>query len=448
MRKIGLTIISIGSGLALIAMSMPATQAQESPGFAPPPSAEQLVQATNAMMQPADLTGALAVPPAGRSFSTGFINPPGGQDPFPACSMPGANFRTVSVPSTLAVGYSARISTRTSNAQVTQDVYQYPTQAAAQRAWTQLSDSVGKNCKGSSQGQLGRITVTSTRIPGLPDGERGWGIWTSGSMSSYATIHQVSGGIQMITYYIYGDRPTPQVSASARTAMNNLAGTLAQRWQTKETLPLTQDPVLTIAEQSMLQPQDVPASLPIGTPAKSAWSSLQGSTPAGFLQACTRSKELPLARQSFWATYGGNGDVAPMPGAIWQYVYQYDSAAQAAQVWQRFTQAAKVCNQNPSGPITEKPNFDRTVNGVSALTFNGTPGVWVRTLTTSNSPGFKFTTKSYTIFLLVEDTIQSLTYGPSIRKVAQIPLDQLAVNQLAETLANRWVAQGAVATAR
>jgi hypothetical protein len=441
MRKIGLTIISVGSGLALIAMSMPATQAQESPAFAPPPSAELLVQATNAMMQPADLTGALAVPASGRIFATGFNNPPGGQDPFPACVVPTSNFRTIAIPDTLAVGFSARISPKDSTSQITQDVYQYPNDAAAQRAWTQLSAAIEKNCKGSVQRDFGSLTVTSTRIPGLPGGERGWGVLTTGSMPSYATIHQVSGGIQMITYSRYGDRPVPQVSAGARTAMNGLAGNLAQRWQGKATAPLTQSPALTAAEQSMLQPQDVPAALPIGTPAQGGWSTFGARTPAVSLQACNAAKDLPAAAQSFSVSYGGNGDVASMPGVIWQDIYQYRDAAQAAQVWRLFAQGASACSENPTGPIARKQDLTRIVNGVSALTFNGTPGIWVRTLQTSTSADFSFTTKSYTIYLLVDDTIQSLAYGPSIRKVAQIPLDQLTVNQLAETLANRWLAQ-------
>ena len=47
--------------------------------------------------------------------------------------------------------------------------------------------------------------------------------------------------------------------------------------------------------------------------------------------------------------------------------------------------------------------------------------------------------KSYTLYLLVGDTIQSLGYSTGVAGLQQVKLDQLSVNVLAEELANRWV---------
>jgi hypothetical protein len=440
MRRNRTTVFTAGAGIMLLAASIPAVSAQQSDALAPPPTPDTLVEATNAMMRPGDLTGALSLPVAGRTFSTGFFNPPGGQDPFPVCIVPTASFRTVSASRTLATGFTARIGTGTPDLQFAQDVYQYPSEAAADRAWNQLSTAIGKSCNGSKTDDGRRMTVKSTRIPGLPGGDQGWGVLTSGSMSNYVTAHRVDGGIQVVVYYRYGRKSVPQVTPAAQSAINGLAATLAQRWQSKATLPVTQDSALTTAERTMVQPGDVPAALPIGKPARGAWSTFQASTPGTSLQACNAPPQLPSGSQSFWMTLGGNGDVAPVPGFISQYVYQYDSASQAQQVWQQLASSAATCTQGPKGSLSGKGEYQRTVNGVSALTVNGTPGVWVRTIYATGSNDFSFTTKTYTIFLLVNDTIQQLTYGPSTTTVGQIPLDQLAVNQLAETLANRWVA--------
>ena len=54
-----------------------------------------------------------------------------------------------------------------------------------------------------------------------------------------------------------------------------------------------------------------------------------------------------------------------------------------------------------------------------------------------------FTAKDYMISLLVGNAIQTVTYYKTVDGIRDMPLDQAAVNAVAEQLAQRWVATAA-----
>ena len=81
-------------------------------------------------------------------------------------------------------------------------------------------------------------------------------------------------------------------------------------------------------------------------------------------------------------------------------------------------------------------SVERSTSGESALSFDGVPGVWSRYLTIEAQQNAS--EKDYTLFLLVGNSIQSLEYITGRVGAGQVKLDQLPVNQLAESLAKRW----------
>ena len=84
------------------------------------------------------------------------------------------------------------------------------------------------------------------------------------------------------------------------------------------------------------------------------------------------------------------------------------------------------CTEGGSGPLSQTKPESRQTSGTSALTFQGTPGVWSRELDTypdtgtcTNDAGRKvacegFTAKDYMISLLVGNAIQTVTYYTTV----------------------------------
>lgn len=411
--------------------------------IAAPPKPGELVEATNAMLRPSESTGTLADPanPAG-SFETGFINPPGGQDPLPVCVY-GPDFVNVSIPLSGAIGY------RSESRSVLQDVYQYASTSTAKRAWASLSALIPSKCNGSHNlGDGFTTTLEFARVDGVIGGPKGWGVLASDTRSHYSVVLLVGDAIQMVTLL----RERGPVSAKAIKATDALATTLATRWTARATAPLTQNAVLTRAETAMLTPADVPAALPIASPASGAWSDFNASTPGSSPDTCNERVELPSARQSFENELGGTGELFSKQGTLRHSVHVYADAAAARKAWRAVRSAVLACNQAKLPAISATEHVDRTSSGTSGLEIQAVPGVWTRsvqtypvqpgsTCTTSTGAEVKCTasmTKSYTITLLVGNSIQSLTYGKVRDGVGNVKLDQLAVNVLAEQLAQRW----------
>ena len=406
--------------------------AQAADRNAAPPSASALTSATNAMLRPSDVPTTISSLPSQYSdaddFRTGFLNPPGGQDPLPVCSY-GNDFKTVSVPVSGATGYLV------TSGVVTQNVYAYPSAAEASAAWRTVTTQLQARCKGSFTRDGKKFSVNASSIPGL-GGVSGWGVNSRGYQASYSALHNLGNAIQMVTVM----SSAPAINATRAGAVNTLAATLAGRWVDQANLPLTQDPFITQAARTMLQPADVPATLPITQPSNGGWSSFLANLPGSSPSTCNARAKILAGAESFTTSLGGEGDVFPLPGAISQSVFVYDSAADAQRAWNQLKTAQAKCTENAGKPIPASGSFNREVNGVSPLTFGGVPGIWLRELMIED---FGISQKSYSIDLLLGNAIQTVTYTRSINKAGQVPLDQAAVNALAESLALRWVAGSA-----
>ena len=154
----------------------------------------------------------------------------------------------------------------------------------------------------------------------------------------------------------------------------------------------------------------------------------------------------------FTVSIGGEGDVFSIPGQLSQSSTVYASAARARAAWNAYTAAAAQCSQQLHRPLTSPKTLQRVSNGVSALAVDGVPGVWVRTLDTYLSSDGScdaasggtggcdaFTQRTYSIALLVGRSIQVVDYVTATTGIRVVPLDQAAVNAVAETLAGRWM---------
>ena len=427
---------------ALLALSSPAQAVQ--PPVAAPPSPAELVAATNALLQPGDVTGPLTGGTAVLSMSgtvrTGFNAPPGGQDPLPVCVY-GNSYSTVSIPGTLAVGFTA--STGTMN----QDVYQYPSAAAAQRVWNSLSDNVRSRCTGSVTLGKSTETLSTSNVGGLPGAPSGIGVLTDGANAQYSVLHLAGDSIQMLTYAI-GDGP---IAPGVAQAADALAATLAARWITRSARAVTQNPTLTQAESSMVTLADVPASLPVTEPQQGGWSSFTSYLPGIEPMICNTRVDIPSAAASFSAILGGDGGPLSTPGALVQNMDVYPDASSAQKAWAALSAGVRTCTQRSVPRLSQETSIDRRASGTSTLAIDGVPGVWSRTFSTNVTSGTcsdargvpgpcpSWSSKTYTIHLLVGSAIQSVSYATTRDGVRDVPLDQAAVNTLAEDLAQRWI---------
>lgn len=425
-------VVLASAGVLALTISLPPlVQASPTPApteLAPPPAPAQLVSATNAMLQPGDVTGVLTKgSPSvtlGNTLRTGFNSPPGGQDPLPVCAY-GVQYSTVAIPATGAVGFNSAFGT------VNQDVYEYRNAAAARRAWISLSEDTRANCSGTFSRGATTTTLSTKNVPGLPDGPAGLGVLSNGKNAQYSVLHLAGDSIQMITYAI-DDGP---VGAGVTAATNALAANLAARWVGRGALPVTQDAQLTKAESAMLSAAEIPADLPVTAPAQGGWSGFSSYIPGTAPIICNARYEIPAATAAFTVSLGGNGGPLSLPGSLYQQVYSYPSQAEAQQAWAALRAGVRTCNQKTPAPLSATESVTRETSGTSALTFGGIPEVWSRSLD-SNPPDWSM--KSYTIHLLVGDSIQMLTYSTGNSRGGNVPLDQAAVNALAENLATRW----------
>lgn len=426
MRRVLMGVL-LAASLGISSLVGPAHAATR---IAEPPTSSELVTATNALLRPADVAGVLAKAATSKdAYRVGFTAPPGGQDPLPVCVY-ASGYRRVSIPLSGAVGFSARLGS------VFQDVYRYPSTAAAQRAWASLSANVESRCTGTFAEGTNRSTLSSHPVAGVAGNPKGWGVTTRSTFGErYSVVQLVGDAISMVSVSPDG---SALASGTARAA-NALATSLATRWLDRAALPLTQDPMLTKAQKAMLDAADVPADLPVTKAADGGWSDFTSYTPDVDMFGCFGVLESLQAASSFSASLGGLGDVFPGAGSLTQQVFAYASADAATADWRRLQRAITKCEgRNDGGPNTQ---LDRRDHGVSAMSFAGVPGLWTRG---ADSYQGSFSVKSYTIYLLLGDAIQSVTYATGTQQVRPVRLDQLPINELAEQLANRWVHGAAV----
>lgn len=417
------------------ALAMAPTSSAALRPVAPPPASSDLVAATNAMLS-FDLAGVLSAGAGDdASFRTGFMNPPGGQDPLPVCQYSSAG-RGVPVPDTMAVGYTAM------NGFVEQSVYQYLSAEAAGRAWTRLSTAIGAHCSGSWTNDDYAWRVSRKRLRAVGAAGAGWAVTTTSNVNvQHTAVIPVGDAIQVTSYV----RQSPTLVSGVPAAINALSRRLADRWAQRATAPTTQGPLVTGAETSMLMTTDVPAQLPVTTSANGGWSTFTASAPGDSPWTCAARVNLPAGSWTFSSFLGGSGGVLAEPGQLGQTmnVFQTDDAASA--VWNKLRRAVLTCNDSSWQPISSTKPISRNASGVSAFRFDGRAAVWSRNFATD--PGAGFSMKSYTVHVISGNAIQSVTYSLTRDEIADLPLDQLAVNMLAEQLMLRWNdVQAALAT--
>lgn len=437
----GATVLAAALAVTLT-LATPSGAAQPSPVL-PPPSADVLVSTTNAMMRPSDVPSAL-LPDA--AWSVSFQSPPGGQDPFPVCVY-GRN-AVVTLPLANAIAYQAGAYG------FSQIVYDYSSTAKAQAAWEKVNSQVPAKCTGQYTLDGSTTTIASGRLPASAGSAAGWWIRSDVSGSdgtgTYMTVRPVGDAIQMVFLYNTTVNPT----RGQRASIDTLSRKLAVRLAGAAALPLTQDPLLTTAQRAMITPTDVPAALPYTLPADGGWSSFQSYEPGDGPWGCGGST-IPAGAASFQAGFGGQGGVISDPGAWDQRVEAYATETAASAAWRKLTAAVLDCTEGGKGPLSQKKSETRQGSGTSALTFQGTAGVWSRELDTypdtgscTNDAGRAvacegFSSKNYMIHLLMGNAIQTVTYYTSVDGIRDMPLDQAAVNAVAEQLAQRWVATSA-----
>ena len=420
------SIVGVGAVLAMaLGMGVPATAAS-APPVAPAPAPTSLVHAVNAMIQVTFDDQLLVGPAAKATFQNGFIVPPGGQDPFPVC-VHATGYRVVAVPDTLAVGYFAE------SGNIHQSVYDYPTAEAGQKAWQRLSSAIARKCRGTWTDESGTSTVERTRLPAEGSAGAGWSVTTRTPYNVlHVAVRPVDGDILMLAYA----KQSPTIKAAVPARVDALSTRLATQWAGRATAPADEDALTTWVVPAMLQSDDVPATLPVTSPEDGGWSGFTSSAPGNGPTSCRANGQ--GGSWSFWSTRGGWGDVTAEPGALSQNVEVYQSDDAARQAWRKLRAATLRCGASPASGVSRANAADRTSSGVSALAYAGVPGVWLREFSTYPESGFS--TNHYSVSLLVGNTIQQVSYYESREKLGQIPLDQAAVNQLASTLADRWVA--------
>lgn len=426
----------VGSAVAalLLAAAIPAGAIDDP--VAQPPGPVAQVQATNVLLRPADLTGALAIGGVTAPFETGFRIPPGGQDPLPVC-VSGPQYTTVQVPAKDAIGYTA------SSGYVWQSAYQYASAAAAQRAWSQVSADISKSCRSAWHQGSQKVTNTSVRLPSAASSQQGWAVGSTGTQHLYSALQLADDAIVMVSFVpdnamMTSPAKAPSITASVKSEINALAGVLSQRWLQRSSAPLTQDPAITRAQTALLRPADLPATLPVTTPQRGGWSDVTADLPGYSPMTCNYRASIPKGTATYTASYGGDGGaLLGEPGVAVQFVTTYASTALAQAAWARVRAAVLACNSPNPMTSASMQSANRDASGVSALTFGGVPGVWSRSLTIETD--IRLVDKSYSIHLLVGSAIQTVTYVTGRRGGGSVRLDQVAVNGLAQSLATRWV---------
>ena len=422
----------IGFTVCAVAVPAAAHPRQMNPWMtgADAPSPSAVVEATNAMLREADVPKIIATTQSdlyqGSDFRTGYTNSFAGEDPVPVCTSP--RDQQAVYPSWIgALVY------RAAARGVDQFVYEYPSAEMASAAWNSLVQQLRSKCQGRFKQDGVTYSADIASIPGA-GGMPGWGV-TSSVSGEYAAVHLLGSAIQMVA-----KSDVTSGDMARMEALNSLAILLAGRWLERATLQVNQDPLITRAARTMLQPGDVPAATPVTLPANGGAGSFDAFAPGARPTPCNDGlgllgARLPMGGQSFHAALGGDGDPESLGGVLEQRIFTYDSPAQAKMVWGRLTRELAKCELNSLTPVPANEPFDRQLTGRSAATFEGVPGLWLRGLSIRESG---VSVKWYTIDFLMNDAIQRVTYMRTIKGMRQVPLDQLAINALAEQLALRW----------
>lgn len=428
MNRTRASIAVIAAATVGLSLALPgAALAAES--TAPVPTPEVASQTTNAMLQPTDISGALG---AASGLQTGYVIPPGGQDPFPLCYKLG---RTRVLPSLDgAIGYSSTAG------QVTEEIYVYPSATAAQSAWAALDRQIARTCTFVQVDGKDRVRGRQGQ---LPDGSGRWvqmDLSLRDSPAFYSTVGLVDDGIVITRFQ--GKKGLRQTTATQRAATDALFGVLTERYADRTTLGQVQPAAVSAAQQALLQPSDIPSSLPIQQPAAGAWTSQSAQVPgqAPFNRCDSRKDLLPDGSGTFTQSLGSSGDVFIKTGLVYEQAMSYDSADSARAAWTTLNRTIKDCNRS-EGTLYAKGGNYRTVTGT--VDVDGMPGLYVREVDTENfGAGSRFVTKAYTVYVLKGDSIVSVQYARSKMGMTRFAVDEAAVRDLTALAAQKWSERG------
>jgi len=422
-------IVRLGIISTVIASLTFAGSASASPNAqAPAPSPDTLRQTTTAMLQPGDVPARLGGP---GQQSIGYYIPPGGQDPYPICQ--GNTRREVLPDLTMATGYFSTVG------QVTQSVYAYPTTSAAQTSWQKLQRQIARGCDYTRSVDSNLIRVSHGKVAAVS------GVWTltattgSNPSGEYTQVAFVEDSVIALRF----NAESAPTTAAQRKALAGIMQSLVSRYANRETPSGVQSTSLSIAEAAMLTPADLPATLPIQSPDAGAWSSFTANLPgqAPFNQCNPRKDLMPAGTGSFSATFGDDGGPILTDGFASQQVFTFEDAMSAEAAWASLSKAWKDCNKRFGKLYSTTKPARRGIAGVSPVVVDGTAGLYYQYIETqgSDSKDFRWSTRTYQLFLKDGNVISSLTYGISLDGITRVSVDEPAVNQLAVDLMDRFV---------
>ena len=425
-RPSAISTTIVFTAIAAIALTNPAGASPNAQ--APAPSPETLRETTTAMLQPDDMPARLGGPGA---QNVGFNIPPGGQDPYPICQ---GNVRREVLPDlTMAIGYFSTVG------QVTQSVYTYPSASAAQSSWQRLQREVARGCDYTRNVDSSLIRVTNGRTAAIS------GVWTltsttgSNASGEYTQVTVVDDSVVALRFNA-NSAPT---TAAQRQAVGALMQSLVSRYAERAEPAGTQSTSLSIAEVAMLTPADMPSSLPTRSPEDGAWSSFTANLPgqAAFNQCNAQKDLMPAGTGSYSATFGDDGGPVLTDGFAWQQAFTFDDNDAADSAWSTLSTRLRDCNERYGKLYSPTKPARQGKVGVSAVTVDGTQGLYYRYFETqgSDEKDFRWSTRTYQLFLKDGNVISSLTYGLSLDGIKPVALDEPAVNQLAVDLIDRFV---------
>jgi len=420
-RITGIFAVVAASGLIA---ATPALGADAS--LAAPPSVDELSSVTTALLYPGDVPGALG---GGGTIDIGYYIPPGGQDPTPMCF--GDNSDKAIPPLDGAIGYYSTAG------QVSEDVYVYSSVEAAQSAWATFDRGLAKACSFVTVDGKDRERA---RTGMLRSGSQ-VGRWVRMETNVAATggMFSVAGPADnaiVVTRYMAGS-DSKDSTADQRAAMHQMFDVLSDRYANRNQLNMVQPPPITQAEQQLLQPADIPASLPILAPENGAWASFRANLPGtqAYYYCAPLKDKLPVGTGTFDVSYGGQGDIFTKTGKVYQWVMAYESAEAAQAAWQVLSKNIRGCDESVGKLFAEGSNR-RTTTG--SLELDGMPALWTRGFDTEGYGKNSFSNKDYTVYMLDGSSIVSVGYNKSLRGLKNVPIDQAAVNELAVFAAQKW----------
>lgn len=419
------------AGALVAALSLVTPLAHAAPqGQATPPTPDQLRQTTTSMLQPSDVPSALA---GSGAQNIGYYIPTGGQDPYPVCGTPTGKSALPDL--TMTIGYFSEIG------DISQQLIVYPSNEAATTAWEALARKIARSCSYSAKIDGVSTTVTNGAL------NSNGALWTRRDSQSpnYGSEYSGVGLVGDAIIILRVENPKKvSTTAAQRASIESLVPLMMQRYLNKDNGGGVQSTLLSIAETAMVTPDDMPSTLPINTPEEGSWSlftaDLPGTVP---FNPCYPgdSDILPAGTGSFSADYGGTGDIQYTGAAVMQQVFTYADESAADAAWKQLSRRITECNDRAGKLYSKTGSAWKSRTGTSAVVVDGTPGIYVRYITTQGNQDKdnRFTERNYRLMLKSGSVISWLTYDTGVAGIRKLTINEPAVNQLAVELIDRYV---------